>query len=324
MTKLSRSIYKKLVPLIIISQFLILVPIISNGVDTSLHSCTIFSVSRDEQIFFCNNEDEGLRHGRVWFLPGTQETHGLVLLGYQIYRDLMIPVGGINEHGLCIDGNMVSETQITLDPNKPDLEGSFFLDLLRTCKTVEEARNWVQSYDLLLLHWQQEHIADSTGDAVIISLNDEGYLWMTNKSNDYLVSTNFNPAQDDSEDHQCSRYETAISMLNSASELTLDYCKDILEAVSNSATMYSNIYDFQTGLLHLYSRGDFRRGAILNITEELSKGEHSYDIEALVSQQSGQTDSFEASIDALGFLVIGCVIIFSTTITALKYRRKKA
>ena len=311
-------------PLIIISQFLILVPIISNGVDTSLHSCTIFSVSRDEQIFFCNNEDEGLRHGRVWFLPGTQETHGLVLLGYQIYRDLMIPVGGINEHGLCIDGNMVSETQITLDPNKPDLEGSFFLDLLRTCKTVEEARNWVQSYDLLLLHWQQEQIADSTGDAVIISLNDEGYLWMTNKSNDYLVSTNFNPAQDDSEDHQCSRYETAISMLNSASELTLDYCKDILEAVSNSATMYSNIYDFQTGLLHLYSRGDFRRGAILNITDELSKGEHSYDIEALVSQQSGQTDSFETSIDALGFLVIGCVIIFSTTITALKYRRKKA
>jgi hypothetical protein len=318
---MSTPVYKKLTLLIVFTQFLVLFPIIPKGVDYSLESCTIFSVTRDEWIFFCNNEDEGLRHGRVWFFPGTQDSHGLVLLGYQIYRDLMIPVGGINEHGLCIDGNMVPETQIALDLNKPDYEGSFFLDLLRTCKTVEEARNWVRSYDLLLLHWQQEHIADSTGDAVIISLNDEGYLWMTNKSNDYLVSTNFNPAQDDSEDHQCYRYETTINMLNSMSELTLDYCKDILEAVSNQATMYSNIYDFQTGLLHLYSRGDFSREAVLNITDELSKGEHSYDIEALVSQQSGQSDSFEASIDALGFLVIGCVIVFTITITALRYRR---
>ena len=124
-----------------------------NGLSESpSDSCTIFTVSRENQSFFCNNEDEGLRHGRVWFLPGTDDLHGMVLFGYQIYRDLMVPVGGMNEYGLCLDMNLVSNTQIALYPSKPDYEGSYFLDLLRTCTTVEEARTWARSYDLLLLH----------------------------------------------------------------------------------------------------------------------------------------------------------------------------
>jgi len=316
------SRFRKALIVFLIMQITLTIPLISMKInDRVLDSCSIFNVSRDGNTFFCNNEDEGLRHGRIWFLPGTEGQYGLVLLGYGIYRNTMIPVGGFNDQGLCLDMTAVTETQIQLDPNKPDYEGSYFIDMLRVCATVEEAKLWVNSYDLLLLNWQQAHIADSTGDAVVIGLDDSGSLRMTNKSEDYLVSTNFNLAQ--IEHHDDDRYDTMVSMLNTMSELTLDYCQEILQTVSSSATMYSYICDQQNGLIYLYSRGDFERVAILNVTDELTAGDHSYDIERLVTQQTGQPSSSDDLGDLTGIIAIFCIIFSSTVITILKLRRKR-
>ena len=320
MMKLSRFHKTLIVFLIILVVFTVPI-ILMNDRDRALDSCSIFNVSRDGRTFFCNNEDEGLHHGRIWFLPGAEGQYGLILLGYGIYRSTMIPVGGINDQGLCLDMTAVAETQIQLDPNKPDYEGSYFIEMLRECSTVEEAKLWVNSYDLLLLNWQQAHIADSTGDATVIGLNDNGKLWMTNKSEDYLVSTNINLAQ--SEHHHAERYDTMVSMLNSTSELTLDYCQEILQTVSASATMYSYICDQQNGLIYLYSHGDFERMVILNITDELAAGDHSYDIERLVSQQTGQPSSSDTLGELAGLIVICCVISFSTLIAILKIKGKR-
>ena len=318
--KLVRS--RKAIVLFLIVQITLIIPLTPMGSnDRVLDSCSIFSVSRDGNSFFCNNEDEGLRHGRIWFLPGTESQHGLVLFGYGIYRNVMVPVGGLNDQGLCLDMTAVSETQIQLDPTKPDYEGSYFIDMLRECITVEEAKQWVTSYDLLLLNWQQAHIADNTGDAVVIGLDDNGNLWMTNKSEDYLVSTNFNLAQSDQ--HHIERYDSMVSMLSIMSELTLDYCQEVLQTVSASATMYSYICDQQNGLIYLYSRGDFERVAILNVTNELAAGDHSYDIERLVSQQSTQLSFSDAPGDLTGVIMICCIISFSIVLTILKLRRER-
>jgi len=274
-------------------------------------------------VLFCNNEDEGLRHGRVLFSPGTTETFGLVLFGYAIYRDGFVPVGALNDQGLCLDMTMVEETDILLDSERPDYEGSYFLDLLRVCATVEEAKQWVRSYDLLILHWQQAHIADRLGDAVAIGLNEEGRLWMTNKTEDYLVTTNFNLAQNDGSHTSSGRYAATTNMLNEMDELSLDYCEGILEAVSMSSTMYSYIADLQHNLLYLYSRGDFERAAQLNVTEELSAGEHSYDIERLVSQQDGEISPHDSPTDAIGVIVGGSIIICTAMIVSIWIRRER-
>ncbi len=311
--------YRKALLVLMVMLISLIVPIMSlkDGVRT-LDSCSIFSVSQDGNTYFCNNEDEGLRHGRVWFLPGSENQYGLVLYGYEIYRNIMVPVGGMNDQGLCLDMTAVSLTQIHLDPSKPDYEGSYFIEMLRECATVEETKLWVTSYDLLLLNWQQAHIADSTGDAVVIGLDDNGNLWMTNKSEDYLVSTNFNLAQ--SELHQVERYDTMVSMLSTMSELSLDYCQEILQTVSASATMYSYICDQQNGVIYLYSRGDFERVATLNVADELAVGEHSYDIEQLVSEQTGQLSPSDTLSNLTGLIAICCVLTCSTLFTILKLR----
>ncbi|MFW9913269.1 MAG: hypothetical protein ACFFEU_12405 [Candidatus Thorarchaeota archaeon] len=315
----SPSYSRKTLIAFVIVQIILTVPFIPQ-VNDSPDSCTIFTVSQDGMTFFCNNEDEGLRHGRVWFQPGGGGEYGLVLFGYAVYRNLVIPVGGMNDQGLCLDMTMVEETSILLDPEKPDYQGSYFIDMLRVCATIEEAKVWVRSYDLHLLNWQQAHIADSTGDAVVIGLDQDGKLWMTNKSGDYIVTTNFNLAQDDGSHHQSGRYETTLSMLSTMSELSLEYCREILEAVSMTSTMYSYIVDLQNRLLYLYSRGDFGRVAILNVTEELAAGDHSYDIERLVSQQTGLPSSLDTPSDTIGLVAVGCVLACSVLIAILKQR----
>ena len=234
----------------------------------------------------------------------------------------MIPVGGMNDQGLCLDGTMVPETSIHLDPNKPDYEGTFSLDLLRACATVTEARLGVRSFDLLMLHWQQVHIADKTGDAVVVGLNNNGELWLTNSSEDYLISVPINHAQNTHDFGE--RYEAVESSLNAMSELSLEGCRNILRTVSVESTMFSYICDQQIGMLYLYSRGDFNRVAILNITAELAKGEHSYDIETLVSQQAGQSLSPDMWSDSAGLVMIGFIIAFFLVVTFAKIRVRRS
>lgn len=317
----SPSYRRKALVAFVIVQIILTIPfILQINIDDSMDSCTIFTVSEGGTTFFCNNEDEGLRHGRVWFQPGADGEYGMVLFGYAIYRNLVIPVGGMNDQGLCLDMTMVAETDILLNPEKPDYQGSYFIDMLRVCATVEEAKIWVCSYDLLLLNWQQAHIADSSGDAVVVGLDDSGGIWMTNKSGDYIITTNFNLAQDDGSHQQGGRYETTTSMLSTMGELTLDYCQEILEAVSMTSTMYSYIVDLEHRLLYLYSRGDFGRVAILNVTEELAAGDHSYDIERLVSQQTGLPSSLDTPSDTVGLVAVGCVLACSVLIAFAKQR----
>jgi hypothetical protein len=302
----------------------VIIPLFSYTIisDTS-SSCTIFTVSRDGHTFFCNNEDEGLRHGRVLFVPGSQEAYGIVLFGYGIYRNLLVPVGGMNAEGLCVDGTMVDETEVILDPDKPNSPGSYFIEMLGQCATVAEAKVWLRSHNLPLLYWQQGHIADRNGDAVVVGLDVNGELWMTNKSEDYIISiNNINPAQGDDPNHSW-RYDAASSMLNSMGTPSVESCSEVLEAVQLDSTMFSYIGDLSNRLLYLYSRADYDSVATLNITEELSRETHSYDIERLVYQQLGLPSPADAPAEIAGAGLAASVIIFSIFIAIIKLRRRE-
>ncbi len=309
--------------IVILLQIAISFPVLMSTIpeDTS-SSCTIFTVSRDGYTFFCNNEDEGLRHGRVWFLPQSQDGYGIVLFGYGIYRNLMVPVGGMNSEGLCVDGTMVDETEILLDPNKPDSPGSYFIEMLRECATVAESKEWLRAHDLPLLYWQQGHIADRNGDAVVVGLDLDGELWLTNKSEDYMITiNNINPAQGD-DPHHSPRYDTASSMLDFMGTPTVELCADVLNAVQLSSTMFSYIGDLPNRLLYLYSRADYDRVATLNVTEELSTESHSYDIERLVSQQTGLPSPADTPAEIAGMALAASVFSIAILVAVVKLRRR--
>ncbi|MEJ2251294.1 MAG: linear amide C-N hydrolase [Candidatus Lokiarchaeota archaeon] len=298
--------------IILILLFSIIFPILFVS-DHNFSSCTIFTVTKDGSAFFANNEDEGLQNGRIWFYPSFNNKYGKLLFGYPIQHDVDVYVGGMNDQGLCFDMTMVDRTPINRDPNKIDLQGAFFLQMLDVCASVEDVKNWTQNYNLHLLTWQQVHIADKNGDAIVIGLDSRGNFVINEKQGNYLISTNsFNLAQTRT---HCWRYDLVEDRLDSLSSLTLEYCRDILEATKLSSTMYSYIINLNNGDIYLYSHKNFNDFAVINTFEEIGKGYHSYDIQTIVSQQSNVL--FAAFNEELLLTVLFPSILLVTTIIAL-------
>jgi len=253
-------------------------------------TCTIFTVADQNAASFGNNEDnDDARQGRIWFYPPRRDRHGVVLFGYSVGGHADIPVGGMNDQGLVVDSNALHTTRVARHPDKTRYPGSFFVEMLERCATVEEVREWVQGYDLLFLETQQAHVADRQGNALVLGLDDRGELSITDKSGAYLVSTNFSLAQDPAGRDTDRRYKTAAAMLERLEPLTGEGCAAILEETAMGIVMYSYVVDLKAGTVTLFSRGNFSRGATLNVADEMDKGVHSFDIEALVRQQAGDT-----------------------------------
>ena len=271
-------------------------------------SCTIFSASFGDKVLFGNNEDYNNPNTFYWTEPADDENYGCLYLGFE-NNSLQ---GGINEKGLCFDANSLPNSKInqhTELPIPPFAEPPYEkytiwapVLILRKAATVEEAieiakkyqrRNWDRKSGNL---GYQINLADAKGDAVIISVDENGELAFTQKNKDdkYLVSTNFNKANPTNAwTYPCWRYNKAIEMLEqikNENDLSVDYFKSILDSVhvegANNNTLYSNIFDLKNGIIYLYHWHQFDEVAVLNVDEELMKGIVTVCIKNLFSQET--------------------------------------
>ena len=261
-------------------------------------ACTIFTVSNGDTVLFGGNEDNTEAFQvRIWFYPSAQGKYGKILLGWRIYNNFDNLLTGFNDQGLCVDMNAVPQTVLT---RHNEYSSSFFMQFLEECADVPQAQEWLTKYDLPFLENDQAHIADKTGNAMIVSLDSNGEVYMTNKSGDFLVSTNFNPARQGS---TCWRYDLASELFSPTTNVTVETAEAVLSRTA-LAPMYSYIFDLQNGLIYLYSHGDFEQVAVLNVEEELAKGVHSYAIETLVAEQNGQLSESLLSSMIVSILIL--------------------
>ncbi|MCB0644889.1 MAG: hypothetical protein KDC44_24755, partial [Phaeodactylibacter sp.] len=174
-------------------------------------SCTIFSASIGDKVLFGNNEDYYKPKTYLWTDPATAEKYGCVYLGFKDYSHQ----GGINEKGLCFDANALPKAKINLHSElaPPPFYAPPYQDymiwlpvlILRKAATIEEAIALVKKYQRS--NWYPEagtikyqlNLADANGDAVVISVDKSGELAFTRKekADHYLISTNFNRANQD-------------------------------------------------------------------------------------------------------------------------------
>jgi len=205
---------------------------ISNGLQTS-PSCTIFTISIGDTVFYGNNEDwrrEYLSKLGLWFIPsqnisvigGERSIYGTVLVGFrneekgELYLN---PCGGMNEHGLIFDINGLPSLALKDNPNGSSFWTNnicYISPSLWDCRNVEEVIEWYKTYKWDTTIGGQLHYADASGDAVVISVNPSTNKWaFTRKTGNFIVSTNFN-LNDTSNayDYPCPRYNTATRMLS--------------------------------------------------------------------------------------------------------------
>jgi len=261
-------------------------------------SCTIFTASCGDTVFFGNNEDYTNPNTYYWVSPSTVQFYGGVYFGY----DNFSPQSGINEKGLAFDYNALPKAALTPHPELPPLRGNPGFIILRECATVEEAIAMAQSYSWGTSLQYQIHLADAAGDAVVISAGPDGEIAFTRKEDGYLVSTNFNLAhyQRNEREGLCWRYDTAVEMLEkirNEDDLTTEYARSILDAVhaegASSNTLYSNIFDLKNGTIYLYYWHQFDEVATLSVQEELAKDPPYTRIADLFSQETVEKASRE-------------------------------
>jgi len=303
-------------------------------------SCSVFTVEFNGSVFFGNNEDEGgsRKNTRVWFVPASDNfTYGCAYFGFydnQPGADDVdnLAIGGINTQGLCFDALGIPPPHLVLSnisgPTRSRIDD--WGTILSECASVQEVIQWNLNHNMGGYWYNQLHWADVSGDAVIISPGSNDSLAFTRKVSDHLISTNFNLAgynlSDPTTYYPCDRYRTIQTILNiylSNDELTIEYVRDILDAVhfpetsEYIGTVYYTIFDLKSRDIYLYILGDYDQVFTLNLDEELEKGEHEMRI-----TMNGYF-SPNSSKSTIGFEVLLCILSLIPIMRFMRFYKPK-
>jgi len=241
--------------------------------------CTVFTVSKGDQVFFGGNDDYILPDLHYWVDPGNGGNYGAIWTGA---RDNVQQ--GVNEKGLAYDANGLSRVDTNPHLERAPVSGGYNIyqiHILHECATVEEVIGWVNTHQRPSYMHDQMHFADATGDAVIISAGADGEIVFTRKppGDGFLVSTNFNVAYPSATSNDpCWRYETATKQLkqlvDQEGELTFQDAVNVLDAVhveeNTGWTIASMLADLPHGIVYLYYFYQYDKPVVLNVMEEIA------------------------------------------------------
>ena len=241
-------------------------------------ACTIITASNGETVMFGGNEDQ--TPNSSFLVVDNGGTIGVLYFATPWKERPLVMQMGINEMGLCYDGNWIPKEKLNPHPERKSQNEWAVTQLMREVSTVEELLlkifiyNWGNSISY------QVHFADKSGDAVVIHPGLDGELTYSRKpkENGYLVSTNFNLAQLAKGNWSCRRYETANKMLSNIgaqNDLTVEFVASVLKATHRRygrlKTLYSAVYDLQKLRIYLYYDRQFDAPYVLDVKEELAK-----------------------------------------------------
>ena len=248
-----------------------------------LKACTIFMANDGRNVWVGNNEDESPdMNYRFWYFPKENEAIGYMLWAekHEGYESVMwqYPQGGLNEYGLFLDYTAIDNISVRIDPLKKTREQEIVNDILKTCKTVEEALTFINQFNLIKLSGAQLFIGDVSGNYATVHGN---YVVMKTDRNFSL--TNYCIANGHKE--VCWRRETAYLKLAEFKYYNKANISGILKEASQKwpsdvVTNYSMAVNLKNQEMVLYYKNDFKTPRIINLSKELKKGKHSTDVAA--------------------------------------------
>jgi len=233
--------------------------------------CTIVMAARNGLVLAGNNEDRNHPETLVNFIPATDRYFGRIVFGY----DDSPFQGGMNDQGLFIDGNALAPTGWQPIPDKPTFRGIVIMVVLGTCATCEEVKDFFEKYNVPGLERARFPVADRTGASMVVEYG-RGAVRFVETDTWYQIATNFVISNVISGNYPSKRYKDADAVLSGAEELSFSLIREALSRTSQkgrSLTVYSNIYDLKNGTIYTYLLGNFEEAVVMNLDEELKKGQ---------------------------------------------------
>ncbi len=241
--------------------------------------CTIVMAARNGLVLAGNNEDRNHPQTIVTFLPATKSYFGRVIFGYD---DAPIQ-GGMNDRGLFIDGNALAPTGWTPEPGKQEFQGSVMMVILGTCSSVEDVQAFFEKHNVRGLARARFPVADRTGASMVVEYGG-GSVRFVRSDTWYQIATNFVISNIKDDNYPCWRYREADKIMSGAKELSVDLIREVLDKThqeGRSLTVYSNIYDLKKGIIYLYNLRNFEEAVVMNLAEELKKGQRRIELDSL-------------------------------------------
>jgi len=266
-------------------------------VDDGLYACTVFMSTNEKCTLVGSNEDYKRSDSQIFIIPPKDGKYGHALFGYNGSVQ-----AGINEKGLFWDG-LRAYPYITLNNtnNKPNIDGNVLYKILEECARLDEVIKLFETF-----HWDgfqlsQLMVVDKTGESAIITCKQDG-LVITKREKPYQVCANFRiSCKEDMENYHW--YDVGSKRFNKAEKglrnqkLTVANCFSILKATCQNnifaKTIYSTVFNLNTGDIYLSINGNFSRTTTINLKEELKKGRFSYFLSDLVNSTNENRKKIE-------------------------------
>jgi len=187
---------------------------------------------------------------------------------------LYAPLDGMNEKGLCVAVNMISDnTTIEQNSNKPDITTTTAIRLLLDkAANVEEAIALLQQYDMhasmgMMVHFA---ISDVSGKSVAVEyINNEMVVTETPVLTNFYVSEGKKYGIGSAQSHE--RYDILTKVLFDNDNITTEQMKNALDSVSKDnfneyeATEWSIIFNQTSGEVTYYHRENYQNGYTFDI-----------------------------------------------------------
>lgn len=243
--------------------------------------------TRDSLTLVGSNEDYKRSNSQIYIVPANNGKYGYALFGYNGSEQ-----SGVNEKGLFWDGLRAYPYVTTNNSSqKPNIGGNVLCKILEDCATVDEVIQLFENYYWEGFRLSQLMVVDKTGESAIITCNKKG-LVVTKREKTYQVCSNFRISCDEDikKAHWYSigfgRYNKAKKQLQIL-DLTENNFLSILKATRQNnvfaKTIYSTVFNLNTGDIFLCVNGNFSRLAKINLFEELKNGRQSYYLSDLVN-----------------------------------------
>jgi hypothetical protein len=270
-----------------------------------LPGCTVFYAFDGQTALGGNNEDFNNPLTLAWFIPASPGHFGRVYFGYDDY----IPQGGINDQGVFFDGLALPYKAMPATSARPHFPGgdlALMDEILARSANVQDVIDISSRWYHLAGEYGQDLYGDRFGDSVIIDGDT-----VLRKQGAFQLATNFRLVDNPNAPYPEERYGTVSSMLSQAGHFSVELFRQALAAAhaeGDYPTLYSQVYELKTGIIHLYQYHDFEHEVVINLADELAKGAHvvtiaslfpkNYDLEQWAYQQEQQwTAASEALVN---------------------------
>lgn len=271
----------------------ILISLILTLLSTFFHqkgmACSMYKLTAEGKTMVGCNEDAWRTTSRIWFVnANTKIEYGAAFTGSrQVGPNQFAPQSGMNEAGLTfsrLTSHFPKKNILTNGKKEITNEVTYLTDILHKCGTIEEVKHYIEQYDHSLFIDDVFIYIDRSGKYLVVEPYD-----LIEGDEPYYILSNFCPSITNNEKaRKLERYRNGEEFLKTHEPNTsLSFCTSVSDTMhvcrnrNGDGTLLTSIWDTKYGLINLYFYHSFDATVQFNLSEELVKGDHIFNVAEL-------------------------------------------